>query len=237
MFRTPAQLGYAYENLRLSVMGETTAGWFLPIDNARGTVLFSHGNGGNIAGWLDAVTIYRDLRLNVLLYDYGGYGDSTGSPSEQRCYADIRAMWDWLTITKQIPAAKIVLIGRSLGGGVTSQLAAEVTPAAISMECTFLSAVKLGKQTMPYLPVTLLLRHRFETEKRINRFTAPVMVCHSPTDEIVPYAQGKALFDLIATPKRFVELQGGHNEALFISEKAYADAFREFILPLLDAGA
>ena len=230
----PTQLGYAYEEVKLDVMGEKTVGWFIKADNPRGTVLFSHGNGGNIAGWMYGMDVYvRELHLNVLLYDYGGYGDSTGSPSEQRCYADIRAMWDWLTTTKGIPTKQIVLVGRSLGGGVTSKLASEVTPGAICLESTFLSVPRVAKEIFPVLPANLILRHRFDTESRLQRFTAPVLVVHGKYDEVIPFHHGEAIYGLLKGPKQFLEIRGGHNDGYDISVEEYRETMEGFVLPFL----
>jgi fermentation-respiration switch protein FrsA (DUF1100 family) len=233
MYTGPEFAAWNGEVVKLDVMGESTVGWYFPIPDAKGTVLFSHGNGGNISLWIHAIDVYRDLGLNVLLYDYGGYGQSTGSPSEKRCYADIRAMWDWLTQAKGIAPKSIVLVGRSLGGGVTSHLAAEVTPGAVSLESTFLSATKVGKEALPILPIGLILRHKFDTESRIVQFSAPVLVCHGKHDEVIPYHHGPDLYEKITQPKHFLEIQGGHNDGYERSRKEYAGALSEFVIPKL----
>jgi len=234
MYAAPQFSAWHGEEVKLPVMGEATVGWFLPVPDAKGTVLFSHGNGGNISLWIDAVDVYRDLGLSVLLYDYGGYGLSTGAPSEKRCYADIRAMWDWLTQTKGIDPKLIVLVGRSLGGGVTSHLATDVTPGAISLESTFLSMAKVAKELMPIVPVKLILRYRFDTETNIPRFTAPVLVCHGKRDEVIPYHNGPDIYERITQPKKFLEIQGGHNDGYYLSRKEYAAALVEFVIPALE---
>jgi fermentation-respiration switch protein FrsA (DUF1100 family) len=123
IIETPQQRGWTYEDVVIEVSGGTTHGWWIPLDNARATVLFSHGSGRNISGYLDDVELFRELGLNVLLYDYGGYGQSTGAPSEARCYADIEVMWEYLVDTRGIASGEIILCGSSMGSGVTTELA------------------------------------------------------------------------------------------------------------------
>ncbi len=230
---TPADVGWDFEDVRLEVMGETTHGWFLPVDGARGTVLFSHGNGGNLALWMYAMPVYRRLGLNVLLYDYGGYGLSTGRPSERRCYADARAMWNHLVRHRGVPPQEIVLIGRSLGSAVTAELALETKPAAVVLESPFLSMADMAREVFPILPGRLMVRHRFDTESKIDRIDAPLLILHSPKDELVPYRHGRRLYERAREPKVFVDIEGGHNDCFGVSEAIYESALDEFLGPLL----
>lgn len=228
--RSPEIHNWAYEELNLPVDGHTTCGWYMPVENARGVVLFSHGNGGNLDLWLEAVGVYRDLGFSVLLYDYGGYGNSTGKPSEQRCYADARAMWRWLTETKRIAPDRVVLLGRSLGSGVAAQLATEVKPGAVILESPFRSMARMAWAKIPVVPVDLLLRHRFSTESKIAKIHAPILVVHSLDDRLVPYAHGQHLYTLANPPKKFLTLQqGGHDEAYYYCEDAYIEGLKTFL--------
>lgn len=230
--RSPDVLGWAYESLALDVDGETTHGWFLPVDQAKGTILFSHGNGGNMDLWLDAMAVYRRMGFNVLLYDYGGYGLSTGTPSENRCYADVRAMWWWLTETKGLPESSIVLIGRSLGAAVAAQLALEVEARAVVLESPFLSIPAMAKRAIPFLPARLLVRHVFDNEAKVGRIAAPLLVVHSREDSLVPYDHGRRLFEFAHHPKSFLEVHGDHNEWAMVSEEEYERGFLDFLTAL-----
>lgn len=218
-----------YQDVVRTVDGHTTHGWFIPEENARATLLFSHGNGGTISDRLDFVTMFKAMGLNVLLYDYGGYGNSTGRPSERRCHADARAMWEFLTEDKGIPPEKIVLYGESLGGGVTVNLAAEVRPGAVILQSTFLSVTKRAQEMFPFLPVRLFLKHPFDSESKIGRIAAPILVLHSPDDTIIPFHHGQGLFALANEPKTFVELRGDHNEGPFESQRAYFNGIADFL--------
>lgn len=233
--QTPEQLGLVYENLNLSVGDETTNAWFVHGPDSRGVILYSHGNAESVSSCLPMAAIYRGLGFDVMLYDYGGYGRSTGRASERRCCADIRAAWRYLTHERGIPPERIVLFGRSLGGGPTADLAAEVKPGAVVLESTFLSAAKLGQQKLLIWPVKWLIRHRFDTESKFSRIRAPILVVHSADDWVVPFRHGKRLFELAQEPKQFLQIQGGHNTGIFISNACYQQGLTAFFEPLFPA--
>jgi len=235
IYRDPSAYGWAFDDITLPVNGEETHAWFVPLEGARGTVLFSHGNAGNIADRLESIGLLRELGFSVLAYDYGGYGKSTGRTSEDRVYADIRAMWGYLTETRGKAPEEIVLFGRSMGGGATLQLATETTPAAVILESTYLStvAVARGMFLLRFMPLDLLVRDRYDNESKIQDITAPVLIIHSPDDEIIPYHHGQRLYELAPEPKQFLEIHGGHNTG-FVDSANYRpgwEAFLEEILP------
>lgn len=227
---TPKAFQWNYEDVFLTLDNqETTHGWFIPTHKERkGTILLSHGNAGNIADRMDILDIYREMGFDTLIYDYGGYGKSSGSPSEQRSYRDIRAMWLYLIETRGIPQKEIILFGRSLGGGVTVQLATEVTPAAVVLESTFASVPQMAKHQFPIFPTQLLVRHRFDNLNKISRITVPTLHIHSPDDSIIPYEQGRQLYDAAQGPKTFIDLEGDHNEGYYLTGKRYTDGLDAF---------
>lgn len=229
VWRTPGDLGWKYEDVTVSVDGETTHGWLITRDRPRGVVLFSHGNAGTIADRLETVDVFRNLGFDVLAYDYGGYGRSTGRPSESRCYADVRAMWNYLTKDRGIPAERIVLFGRSIGAAPAIDLAVERTPGAVIIESAFLSAVQIGREAYPVYPVRLLMRHRFESDRKIGDVTAPKLFIHSPDDEVVPYRHGRALFERAGEPKAFLEIEGSHNGGWLASSERYVKGLSDFL--------
>jgi len=226
---TPAQWKMPYEEAVLSVEGGQTHVWYLSAPEARGVVLHSHGNAGNMGDRGEVATIFRELGLSVCMYDYGGYGQSTGSPSESRCYADARAVWDYLTRQKGIPPSQIILHGHSLGGGPTGQLATEVHPGGVVLESAFGSVAAMAMAHYYVYPAWLLVRHRFDNESKMASIHAPMMVIHSRTDEIVPFSQGQTLFEKANPPKRFVEIRGGHNTGFTESLDTYIPAWRQFL--------
>ncbi|HSQ03142.1 MAG TPA: alpha/beta fold hydrolase, partial [Burkholderiales bacterium] len=154
MVATPADMGLAYEEIDLHTEdGETLSAWWMPAPNARGAFLLLHGNAGNISHRLGYVPIFRRLGYSTLLVDYRGYGESTGSPSEEGTYLDGAASWTWLTQTRGIAPRDIVIFGESLGGGVATWLASRHTPRAVVLASTFTSIPDLAEELYPYLPV------------------------------------------------------------------------------------
>jgi len=233
MDRSPSDLGLVFEEVRRKVQGHETYGWYVPLESHRGVVLFSHGNAGDLAGRLESISLLRSFGFAVLAYDYGGYGFSTGKPSEGRCYADIRSMWDYLTKERGVPPEQIVLFGRSLGAAPTADLAAEVTPGAVVLESAFLSTPDIAKKTWIFRPLTWLIRHRFQNKDKVASITAPLLIVHSPDDEIIPYAHGLELFARAPEPKTFLEIHGGHNIGFVLSERVYREGWDEFMTPIL----
>lgn len=227
---SPADVGLAFESLRISTGdGETLDGWYVPARNPRATLLYLHGNGGNIGHRVGIIEMLHQLGLNVLIIDYRGYGRSTGKPTEAGTYRDAEAAWDYLTRMRHIPARGIVLYGESLGGAIAARLAQHHTPQALVLYAAFTSVPDMARQLYPYLPVSLLARYRYDTRGALAAVRCPVIIMHSREDEIVPYAQGEELLAMAAPPKRLVTLQGGHNDALFVSRSIHVQALDEFL--------
>ena len=227
---TPEAIGLPYEEVSFQAAdGVRLSGWFVRAEGARGAVLFCHGNAGNISHRLDTLAIFHRLRLSTLVFDYRGYGDSEGKPSEQGTYRDAEAAWRWLVDQKRVPPGQIIVFGRSLGGGVASWLALEHTPGALVLESTFTSLPDLGAGLYPFLPVRLLARIRYPTLERLPRLRCPVLVVHSRDDEIIPYSHGRQLVEAAPEPRSFLELHGGHNEGFTDTGQAYIDGLDAFI--------
>ncbi len=227
---TPEMLGMSYENVSLRTEDDVDLhGWFVPATNAKSTLLFFHGNAGNISHRLESIRIFHDLGLSVLIIDYRGYGKSDGRTSEAGTYCDARAAWDYLVSTRGFNERNIILFGRSLGGAIATQLATKVKAGALIVESTFSSAEALAKSVYWFLPVRLLARIHYPTAKYILHVSSPVLVIHSPKDEIVPYKQGRQIFDLAPEPKRFLELHGGHNEGFNLNRQDYINGIDDFL--------
>lgn len=225
----PTDRGWDYKGLSLRSGGGSTCAWYMATENALGTVLYSHGNAGTMSDCLDDIEVYRRLGFNVLLYDYGGYGDSSGFPSEWRCYRDIRACWRYLTEDLKHDPAGIVLVGRSLGSGPTCQLATEVIPAAVILESGFHSVARSAREEYPYNPLRLILWHRFDNAAKVPRIQCPILFIHSPDDEAIPIEHARTLYELANEPKQFLEIRGGHNSAYVASRPHYEEGLRAFL--------
>jgi fermentation-respiration switch protein FrsA (DUF1100 family) len=232
---TPADRGLRHEDVAFrSRDGVKLAGWYVPASDARFTVLFCHGNGGNIMHAINAVKTFHEMGLNCLAFDYRGYGDSEGKPTEAGTYLDALAAFDWLTQVKGTPAERIILCGRSLGGAIAAHLATEVRPAALALEGTFTSYADIGAHFYPYMPVRLFARFRYDTLASVKQVRCPLLVVHSKDDRVVPLQFGARLFDAAPQPKQFTEIIGSHNDGFVVSADRYKAAWLQWISALAD---
>lgn len=236
LISTPDYVGLAYESVEITTTdGEILHGWFVPAPAANGTVLFFHGNAGNISHRMEYLLMFHRLGYNTFIFDYRGYGQSTGSPSESGTYLDAQAAWRYLTDAKSIPPARIVLFGESLGGAVAAWLAMSEKPGILVLASVFTSVPDMAAKIYPFLPVRFLSRFDYNTIEYLQSVTCPVFIAHSPQDEIVPFAHGRALYEAASEPKRFLELQGGHNSGFIFMQEDWIKALGEFIGTNLNA--
>jgi fermentation-respiration switch protein FrsA (DUF1100 family) len=225
----PDYVGLAYEPIEISTAdGETLHGWFVPAPAAKGTMLFFHGNAGNISHRMEYLLMFHRLGYNTFIFDYRGYGQSSGSPSESGTYLDAQSAWRYLTEAKGIPPARIVLFGESLGGAVAAWLAMNEKPGALVLASVFTSVPDMAAKIYPFLPVRLLSRFDYNTIEYLQSVTCPVFVAHSPQDDIVPFAHGRALYQAAPEPKQFLELQGGHNSGFIFMQEDWMKALGKF---------
>jgi hypothetical protein len=232
---TPRQAGLDYEEVRLlTADGVALHGWFVPSAQSRGTVLFLHGNAGNISHRLDFLRMFNRLGYNTLIIDYRGYGKSAGEPSEQGTYLDGEAAWRYLTEERRVPSCRIALFGESLGGAVAAWLAVRHKPAALVIASGFTSVPDLAKRFYPFLPVRWLARIRYDTRENLSAVAAPVLIAHSRDDEIVPFEHGRALYAAANAPKQFLELAGGHNDGFIFMRESWVQATGHFLGRYMD---
>jgi fermentation-respiration switch protein FrsA (DUF1100 family) len=228
--RTPAELGLAYEDLTLTASdGERLNAWFLPSQvPAPVTVLFLHGNAGNISHRFDKLAVLRTLGADVLIVDYRGYGRSSGRPDEGGTYRDADAAYAHLTGVRAVDPRRVVLYGESLGSAVAVDLAARKPVGGLIMESAFTSAVDVARELFPFLPAGWLVRNRYDSVAKIVAVAAPVLLLHSRDDEFFGWHHPQRLYQAASEPKRLVELRGGHNDAFLVSSGAFAGALKEF---------
>lgn len=230
MIATPGQAGLPYQDIRLTTGdGLNLHGWYIPAPQPRGTVLFLHGNAGNISHRLDSLQMFHRLGYSTLIFDYRGYGNNGGTPTEQGTYRDAEAAWRYLTEQRHIPSCRIVLFGESLGGAVASWLAVRQKPAALVIASGFTSVPDLARHFYPFLPVRWLARIRYDIRENLRAVAVPVLIAHSPEDEIVPFEHGRALFAAANPPKRFLELAGGHNDGFIFMRESWVKALGDFL--------
>ncbi|MBU2536313.1 MAG: alpha/beta hydrolase [Chloroflexi bacterium] len=227
---TPHSIGLQFESVSFETTdGVQLSGWFVPSKSARGVILFCHGNAGNISHRLDSIQIFHQLGLDVFIFDYRGYGQSEGKPTEQGTYKDAEAAWRYLIEERQVKPNEVIIFGRSLGGAVASWLAQSHTPGALILESTFTSLPDIAAGLYPYLPVRLLLRFEYNTAEYLGRVDCPVLIVHSRDDEIMPFDNGQKLFESAKEPKKFLETTGTHNNGFITSGKRYEDGLHTFI--------
>jgi pimeloyl-ACP methyl ester carboxylesterase len=209
---------HAVEDLKLATGdGETLQAWYAPARRGKPTVLFLHGNGGEISDRADRFAAYRAQGFGVLFLSYRGYGASTGSPSEQGLVSDARAAYDWL-MAGGLEPQEIILVGESLGSGVAVQLAAERPVKAMALEAPFASAANVAAAAYWWLPVRLLMKDKFDSFAFIARVKVPLLVIHGDQDGIVPLSEGEALFAAANEPKEMVVIPGGDHGSVFSAE-------------------
>jgi uncharacterized protein len=223
---SPADRGLAFEDVLVDTDdGARLHGWHVP-GRRPVTLLYCHGNAGNVSHRLAKLeALHRHLGVSVLLFDYRGYGRSSGRPSEAGTYADARAMRTWLARAAPGP---VVYTGESLGTAVATALAVDDPPAALVLEAPFTSVRALASALLP--GAGRLFRNRYDTLAAIARVRAPVLVLHGDADEVVPPDQGRAVFAAAPQPKSLAVVPGAHhNDAYLVGGEIYWQAWEAFL--------
>ncbi|MFH1856592.1 MAG: alpha/beta hydrolase [Candidatus Omnitrophota bacterium] len=225
---TPEILRIPFEDVYLKTLdGVTINGWFIPKENAEYTVLFCHGNAGNISHRLEKIVLLRHANVNVFIIDYRGYGNSLGNPNEQGLYLDAQAAYDYLIKEKNIDASNIVLYGGSIGSAVAVELASRNEIGGLIIEGGFSSGRDIAKKFYPFLPA-FLFGDKFNSLSKIKKNGAPKLFIHSRDDEVVPFSLAKKLYDTAQGSKKLVEVRGGHNTSHIDSQEIYEEVLKEF---------
>jgi len=234
---TPESLRLPYEEVRLITGdGETIAGWFIPAEQAAAVILFLHGNAGNISHRLEKIAELRHAGFAVLIVDYRGYGESSGTPSEAGLHLDALAAWDHLTKGRGVPSHRIVLYGESLGSVPALALALRLEggsegPGAIVLEGGFTSAVEMGRRVFPFLPIQWIVRAEMDNLSAVRKVRAPMLFLHAGNDEVVPMEMGRRLYEASAARlKEFHEVPGTWHNTLWTERgRALGETVRDFV--------
>ena len=229
---SPADLGLAFQELRLPTAdGTRVHAWYVPppAGGSGYSLLFLHGNAGNISHRLEWLRILNRAGLGVLLLEYRGYGQSEGEPSEDGLHLDAQAGWDWLRGELELPSDRILLFGESLGAAVASRLATEVEAAGLVLFSAFTSVPDVAAHHYRWLPVHRLARLWFPTVDYLPDVGMPVLLMHSPEDEIVPFSQGHELLRVTPEPRFFIQTVGDHNGGFLQSESLVREGLRAFV--------
>ncbi len=231
----PGAMGLSYEDVYFKTTdGVKLHGWFVPAERARGVVLFCHGNAGNISHRLETIQIFNRLGLDTFIFDYRGYGNSEGRISEEGTYLDVEAAWQYLVSDQKISADRIIIWGRSLGGSIAAWIGQKHTAKLLILESVFTSVPDMGAEIYPFFPVRLLARFKYKTIDYLKQVNSPVLIIHSPEDEIIPFVHGRRLFEAANEPKKFLEISGSHNEGFVLSGKRYENGLDSFITEYIE---
>jgi uncharacterized protein len=208
------------ENVHLQLPdGTKIHAWWCPVRGwqpEQGALLYCHGNAGNLSWRAGAIAQWqKEMNHAIFIFDYPGFGQSEGSPSEAACYAAGDAAYEWLTQIKHVPAERLLLYGKSLGGGVAVDLATRRTHAALILVKTFTSMPEEAQKVCPIMPARWLVRTQFDNLEKIKQCKRPIFVAHGSTDSLIPFDFGERLFAAANEPKCFCTMPGvDHNDPL-----------------------
>lgn len=226
----PLEHGMDFEEIVLATADDARLhGWFVPHSDSKYTVWMFAGNAGNMSYMLDAIRLIHDLKLSVFIYDYRGFGNSTGNMTEQAMYSDTEAVWDYLTQTRQIPHDRIILHGRSLGTAMASWIAAKTEPAGLIIESGFTSIDDMAADLYKLFPTKLLLRWNYNNLERISKVRSPILIIHSPDDELTPYSHALQLLETASDNTDFLQISGDHLNGFLTSGDVYTDGIAAFV--------
>ncbi len=226
---TPKEMKLDYEDVYFLTEDHLRLnGWLIKNPQAKSTVIFFHGNSGNMGDRLGKVGFLHQLGLNVFIIDYRGYGKSEGKPTELGIYQDARAAYDYLLTRPDINPRRIIVYGVSLGGAPAIDLAVQRKLAGLIIDASFSSGADMAHVLYPFIP-SFLLNIKFDSLKKIKSVAAPKLFIHSMEDETVHYRLGKKLYDAASSPKSFLKIKGTHNEAYLESREVYLAGIRNFL--------
>lgn len=225
----PAQFQMPYEEVRLrNDDGQRLHGWFFPGTKAQ-TLLYLHGNAGNISNRLDKIQFLRQIGWSLFIFDYRGYGDSEGSPSIEGVLKDSEAALRYLVRSRQIPTEQIILFGESLGGALATDLASREPFGGVILESNFTSLRDMAQSAYPFVP-DLIVPDVYRSIEFIRQIKAPLLIIHGAQDHIIPVEMGKRLFKSAPHPKRFYSVpQASHNDVYVVGQREYLRQIEEFL--------
>jgi fermentation-respiration switch protein FrsA (DUF1100 family) len=219
----PEGLHLAYQDIYFNTEdGKRLQGWFFPLEDESPTLLFCHGNAGNISHRLDNVALLLKKGLQVFIFDYRGYGRSEGRPSEQGIYKDGVAAYDYLVQQQRIKPGNIVLFGRSLGAAVAIEVASKRQVRSVILESAFTSTKDMAKSMAVFALFSPFLPAHYNNLSKIVQVTLPKLIIHGDADDLVPFDMGETLYEKAHPPKDFLRLKGaGHNDTYLVGGEDY----------------
>ena len=231
IIETPKDYNLPYKDLYFSLDSQTKIhAWLIENPKAKSVIILCHGNAGNIANRLHLIYHIYQMNFSILIFDYPGFGKSTGKVNEESSYQAAQKSWDYLVEEKKVKSNHIIIWGRSIGGAIAAHLAKNKQAEALILESSFTSLLSIAKKQFPVFPIKQIARYSYDTSKIIAEIKIPTLIIHSKEDEIIPFTHGEELYKKANEPKQFLEIKGSHNEGWFISRKKYFKEIKEFIL-------
>ncbi len=229
---TPKDAGLSFDDIFFTTDdGVRLNGWFVPYRGSKITLLWFHGNAGNISHRVENIKLlHAKVNINVFIFDYRGYGRSAGTVSEEGTYKDATAALQYLRSRADVEPKGIIFFGRSLGAAVAADLAAREDCLALILETPFISIREMARAAFPLLPIGPLLRTRYDAVEKIAKLRAPLLVLHGDRDEVVPHEHGKKVFEAAPGTKEFYTIRGAHhNDTYIVGGEAYFRVWKNFI--------
>ena len=203
-------------------------GWYVPHPDAKVSILYFHGNAGHIGDRRGYIDDLRRLPANVLALDYRGYGRSEGSPDEPGLYRDARAAYDWLAA--KTPPGRIVVLGKSLGGGPACEIASTSPVGGLIVQSAFTSARDMSRRVMPVFPARWFMRTNYDNLSKVRTIACPKLFIHGRRDEIVPFEMAERLFEAAAETKEKAWFdRGDHNGMIDVNSAEYFATLNRFL--------
>jgi len=231
----PASLGLKVQDILFqSEDGINLHGWFFPTPDARATLLWFHGNAGNLSHRLDNIQRLFPLSLNIFIFDYRGYGKSEGEPDEKGIYKDSLAAYNKILELEGVSVDSLFLFGRSLGGICAVETALNNLARGLILESVFTSASDMSKKIMPLIPLGWAIRSKLDAINKVPKLKLPKLFLHGDRDKVVPFDFGRKLYEVAEDPKSFYTIQGaGHNGTYIMGGRDYYNALDGFITEAL----
>jgi len=231
---TPSILDLDFEDIYFRTQDKIVLnGWFVPNNRARATILYCHGNAGNISHRIEMIKLLHDLGFNVFIYDYRGYGNSAGSMFEKGTYLDVEAAYNYLIDSRRINPDEIIVYGRSLGGAVAINLALHQEVKALIIDSAFTS---ISAMVSRLYPVLSFLRNvttiKYDNLSKISNIKVSKLIIHSEEDEMIPVSDGQKLFEKAVNPKRMMRTRGSHNEGYLLYKDKFIAGLEQFFLEI-----
>lgn len=232
LHQTPASAGLAFDDVFFTTEDNVRLhGWFVRHPGAVATLIWFHGNAGNISHRVENIKMLHErLPINIFIFDYRGYGQSGGKVSEAGTYKDGVAAINFLQNKYVVSGKEMIIFGRSLGAAIAAEMATRFDCMAVILESPFASIQEMARAIVPFLPLGALTTTRYATIEKVRAIKAPLLVLHGDRDEVVPFAQGEQVFAAAPAPKTFYTIRGaGHNDTYWVGGEPYFQAWRQHI--------